>query len=98
MRLVVTVYLVVLTIWSLGATITFLLRNWIRPRRSTSVERSPKIPLFRDIFHLVLGVSLIFLLRANHIGPVLALALSAVLIIAFEYGLVLSRKLRPDRE
>jgi hypothetical protein len=66
----------------------------VRARRDPKRSQSRAIFLARDIFHLLLGSTLLILLLSDFVTPLVALIISAVLLIGFEYGIVVVRKFR----
>jgi hypothetical protein len=92
MQTVATLLLVVLTVWSFIA----LVRSGIQRLQTSTVDRtdSERLLVFRDLYHFVIGLLFLILLLGKFITPVIALAVTSFLLIAFEYAFASSRRSR----
>lgn len=90
MRTLVIAYSALLIALSL-ITLAFFID---KARRDPNPSQSVAVFVARDIFHIFLGATLLVLVLSNLVMPVTAFVISAVLLIGFEYSIVIVRKIR----
>jgi hypothetical protein len=93
---IVKIYLIVLTLSGVVGFFGMGLIRWLRRRRRASLEPAHKL-FARAFFHFVTGGVLLFFFTSKVTTSWVALILAAVLLIGFEYAMVITSNLLQAR-